>query len=174
MANVCVDPKDFQTDAGGKLQLNPEFLQTPTLTFTRLLTGTANTYAIVPDIAPLVVVVPGIYVVTWDAHGNATNIPNTPGTSVNTSVSSALGLNGTMVGGTETMLMQNVLGGSPSIAIPAVQLHSSGTGHRVLTLAANDQISMFAARASDPGTTTDIRSDQQGRCRITMWRIGTV
>lgn len=173
MANACVDSNDFQTDSGGRLQLNPEYLQTPTLTFTRTLGGAANTYAIIPDIAPLVVVVPGLYVVTWDAHGNATNPPNAPGTPINTCALAGLGLNGALVGGSETMLQLNSLGGSPGIAIPSMQLHGSGSGHRVIQLAAGDLISMFGARSSDAGTTTEMISNNQGRCRITAWRIGT-
>lgn len=173
MANACVDANDFQTDSGGRLQLNPEYLQTPTLTFTRTLGGAANAYAIIPDIAPLVVVVPGLYVVHWDAHGNATNNPNSPGTPINSCALAGLGLNGALVGGTETMLVLNSLGGSPSVNIPAYQIHGSGSGSRVLQLAAGDQLSMFGARSSDAGTITEMRSDNQGRCRITAWRIGT-
>lgn len=173
MANACVDANDFQTDSGGRLQLNPEVLQTPTLTFTRTLGGAANAYAIIPDIAPLVVVVPGLYIVTWDAHGNATNNPNSPGTPINSCALAGLGLNGALVGGTETMLVLNSLGGSPGIAIPAMQIHGSGSGHRAIQLAAGDQLSMFGARASDAGTITEMRSDNQGRCRITAWRIGS-
>jgi hypothetical protein len=168
-----VDASDFQTDSGGRLQLNPEYLQTPTLTFTRTLGGVANTYVIIPDIAPLVVVVPGLYVVAWDAHGNATNNANSPGTPINSCALAGLGLNGALVGGSETMLILNSLGGSPSVNIPAYQIHGSGSGHRIIPLVAGDQLSMFGARSSDAGTTTEMISNNQGRCRITAWRIGT-
>lgn len=173
MANACVDPQDFQTDAGGRLQLNPEALQTPTQTFTRTLAGAPNAYAIVPDITPLAVVVPGKYVVAWEAHGNATNTPAGSGTVVATSAQVGIGLNGALVGGSETMVQLN-LQGSPSVGEtePAYQLHGSGGGHRILDLVVGDLISLFAARSSDPGTTTEIISSNQGRSRITMWRIG--
>lgn len=173
MANACVDANDFQTDSGGRLQLNPEYLQTPTLTFTRTLGGAANVYAQIPDIAPLAVVVPGLYLVSWDAHGNATNNPNSPGTPINSCALAGLGLNGALVGGSETMLALNSLGGSPSIAVPALQIHGSGSGSRVIQLAAGDLLSMFGARSSDAGTNTEMISNNQGRCRITAVRIGT-
>lgn len=172
MANVCVDPNDFKTDSGGRLQLRPVYLQTPTLNFTRVLGGAANVYAEIPDIAPLTVVVPGTYVVAWEAHGNATNTPATPGILVNTAALCGLGLNNALVGGTETMMILN----SQGVAVteePSYQLHGTGAGTRVLDLVAGDELSMFGARSSDPGTTTQMISNNQGRCRITAWRIGT-
>lgn len=171
MANACVDANDFQTDAGGRLQLNPSTLASPTASFVRTLLGAANVYAELPDIAALVVAVPGKYVVAWDAHGNATNTTASPGTPVNTTAMVGLGLNNALVGGTETMIMLNSQGG-PTTQEPAYQIHATGSGTEILDLIAGDELSLFAARASDAGTTTEIISNTQGRTRLRAWRIG--
>jgi hypothetical protein len=173
MANACVDPNDFQTDTGGRLQLNPEALQTGLTTFTRTLGGAANVYSeiITAEVNWLTVVVPGKYVVSWDAHVNATITSAGAGIGVSASGSAAIGKNHALVGGTETMC-QTVIQGGATTTEPALQVHGSGSGSRVMDLVAGDIISMFASRNSDPGTTTELISNTQGRCRITMWRIG--
>lgn len=173
MANACVDPNDFQTDVGGRLQLNPEALQTGLTTFTRAIPGAANVYSeiITAEVNFLTVVVPGKYVVAWEAQANTTITTAAPGIGVSASASVAIGKNHAVVGGTET-LCSTVIQGSATTQEPALQTHGTGSGTRVLDLVAGDIISMFMSRNSDPGTTSEIISNSQGRSRITMWRIG--
>lgn len=174
-STACADIADFRTDSGGRLQLSPHYLQTPLQTFTRTLTGLAGVYAELPDIAPLIVPagLGGIWVVNWEMHGNAFITLAGAGTAVVATVMGGLGLNNALVGGSETMLSR-LDQKAPTTAQPPLEVHGTGAGSRVLTLAAGDELSLFAARTSDAGTTSEIISSVQGRTRLTAYRIGGI
>lgn len=172
MVNVCVDDLDFRTDEFGRLQLNPIYAQTAVATFTHTLTGSAGVYEDISELPDLAVPETGLYLVTFAAHGNATNTAASPGTVVGTAVSAALYKNDVLVPNTETTLEINSQGSS-SVDQPALQLHGSGSCSQVLSLVKGDLLEIWAARNSDPGTTTQVLSNSQGRCRITALRLGS-
>lgn len=172
MANACVDPADFKTDSGGRLQLNPAYVQNALETFSRTMVGAAGVMEKVTEFDNLVVPRAGLYVVAWELHGEATNTSATAGTIVASQVVGALGLNGAVVGGTETMLINNTQG-APTTTEPAYGIHATGSGTRVIQLAANDTLEVWGSRTADAGTTCRIISSASGRCRVTAWRIGT-
>lgn len=171
MANVCYDTNDFQQDGGGRLQLNPHVLRSATENFTHTLDGANGVLEEIAEIAPLVVPVAGLWVVTWDVHGNVNNTAAAPGTAVATNVFAALFKNDAIVIGTETAVGINSQGAAVT-AEPGLQLHMTGSGTDVLDLAVNDELSLYAARASDAGTTTQVLSGPTGRTRIRAWRLG--
>lgn len=171
MANACVDPTDFQLDGGGRLQLQPHYLRSATENFTHTLVGASGIMEEIGEIAPLVIPVSGVWVVAWDVHGNVNNTPAGVGTAVATNVFAALARNDVIVIGTETAVGINSQGAAVT-AEPGLQLHMTGSGTDVLDLVANDQISLYAARASDAGTTTQVLSGPTGRTRIRAWRLG--
>jgi hypothetical protein len=174
-STACADSNDFQTDSGGRLQLNPEGLQTALTTFARTIPGAANVYSeiLTTEVSHLTVVVPGKYIVNWDAHANVVITSAAAGIGVSASASVAISLNhGGIIGGTETLCQTNIQGAAVTTE-PALQLHGSGSGTRIMDLVAGDVISMYMSRNSDPGTTSEILSNGQGRTRITMWRIGS-
>lgn len=172
MANACVDANDFQLDGGGRLQLDAHFLRSATANFTHTLAGLSGVYEEITEIAPLVIPVSGVWVVTWDVHGNVNNTPAAIGTAVATNVFASLFRNDVIVIGTETAVGINSQG-APTTAQPSLQLHMTGSGTDVLDLVANDELSLYAARASDAGTTTQVLSGPTGRTRIRAWRLGS-
>lgn len=171
MADVCVDDVDFQVTAG-QLQLNPHVLRSATANFIHTLDGANGVMEEITEIAPLVVPFAGLWVVAWDIVGNANNTAATPPNNVATNVYGALAKNDVIVTGTETAVIINAQG-VPTTAQPSLQLHATGSGTDVLDLLANDQLSLYAARASDPGTTTEVLSGPTGRTRIRAWRLGS-
>ena len=174
VASVCADSTDFAVDSdNGRLKLNPHFAQNNVESFVFTLDGDQNTFEKVTDFDDVVVPVDGYYMLTADAHGNATNTSAAPGTVVNSECSFQVRRNNSPIAGTETMLISNVQGTS-TVDQPALQLHGSGSCTRAVFLSAGDRISLWAKRNSDPGTTTEIISNDRGRCRITLVRFGGV
>ena len=170
VSSACADANDFQKD-DGKLQLLPHTLRSATASWIHLLDGANGVMEEITEIPPLVVVTPGLYVVQWDVHGNANNTPATPPTAVATNVFAALALNDTVQIGTETAVIVNSQATTPT-AQPGYQLHATGSGTEFLNLVAGDQLSLYAARAADAGTVTEVLSNPTGRTRLRAWRLG--
>jgi hypothetical protein len=171
-ASVCADSTDFAVDTdNGRLKLNPHFAQSNPQAFIFVLDGDQDTFEKVTSFDDVSVPVDGYYTLTADAHGNATITSAAPGTTVNAQVSFQVRRNNSPIAGTETILMLNSQGSS-TVDQPALQLHGSGSCTRAVFLSTGDAISIWAKRNSDLGTTTDIRSDTQGRCRLTLVRFG--
>lgn len=168
---VCVDENDFQTDPNGRLQLNPTVVQSGAVTFTHTLGG-VNTFEEITELGDVVAPVAGLYEVTFDAHGNATNTPAAPGTIVSTSITACLAKNDVLVANSEAMLQLNSQGTS-TVDQPALQMHGAGSCTLPLQLAAGDRISLYGKRNSSAGTTSQVVSDSSGRCRITLIRLGS-
>lgn len=169
---VCIDGTDFQV-IDGKITLLPHALRSATANFTHLLDGANGTFEEITEIAPLVIPAGagGKWVVAWDVHGEATNTASTPPTAVSTNVYAALAKNNVVVVGTETEVLVNNQGITTN-AQPSYQLHATGSGTDILDLVPGDELSLFAARSSDAGTTTQVLSNPTGRTRIRAWRIG--
>lgn len=172
VASVCADATDFTTDdSNGRLKLNPHFRQNDVEAFTFTLNGAQNVFEQVTTFDDVIVPVSGYYILNGEAHGNATITSATPGTVVVAECSFQLRRNNSPIAGTETMLISNQQGSS-SVDQPALQLHGSGSCTRAVFLNAGDRISIWAKRNSDAGTTTEIISDDRGRCRVTLVRFG--
>ena len=144
--------------------------QTAVATFSKTLTGASGTFEEITEIPDLVIVEPGVYLVEWDMHGQATNTAAGAGTPVNTAAMGALYKNDVLVPNSETMLMLNTQGNAVT-AEPALQLRSTGSGKQIVTCAANDILELWAARSSSAGTTTTIESGTLGRTRLVATRI---
>lgn len=171
MADVCVDDVDFKV-TNGQLQLNPHTLRSATSNFVHTLDGVNGVMEEITELPALVVPVSGVWVVAWDIHGNANNTAAVPPNNVATNVYGALAKNDVIIVGTETAVITNSQG-IPSTNQPSLQLHATGSGTDIVNLAAGDQLSIYAARASDPGTTTEVLSGPTGRTRIRAWRLAS-
>jgi hypothetical protein len=171
-ASVCADETDFAVDTdNGRLKLSPHFVQNELENFVFTLDGDQNVFEKVTDFDDVVIPVSGYYYVTMDVHGNATITPATPPNVVGAQVSAQLRVNNSPIAGTETMIQLNSQGVS-ALDEPALQLHGSGSSSRVVYLTLGQRLSIWGKRNSDPGTTSTIVSDNNGRCRITAMRFG--
>lgn len=173
MANACVDANDFQTDAGGRLQLNPTTEQNASVTFSHELDGVNGTYEEIAAFPNVVVPVTGKYLVTWDIHGYAGVFANTPGVAINQQTMGALSINNVFVAGTETMIASVNIGGSPSVSLPAESSEGTGSGTRVMDLTAGQQIGIQGAHNGNGTPNCFIMSNSDGRCRVTLVRLGS-
>lgn len=174
VTSICVDEDDFKVDPdNGRLQLEHHFVQNSVETFVFTLDGANDVFEKVTDFDDVIIPVDGYYIVTMDARGNAIITTASPGTPVNASAVAQLRVNNVAVAGTETMLLLNSQGG-PDTQEPALQIQGTGSCTRTLFLTAGQALSMWGKRNSDLGTTTEIRSDDDGRCRITATRISGV
>lgn len=170
MADVCVDDLDFQVE-NGQLRLNPYSQQSAADTFVHLLEGPANVWEEITELDPVVVGFDGVYVVTFDARGLASITPANPGVVVNANVSAELRVNGVEVPATETRLA-SLSQLAPTTAQPQLTDQGTGSCTRVLQLNAGDSLTIWGQRVAVPGTSSQILSDVNGRCRITAHRIG--
>lgn len=170
VSSACADANDFQLSAG-KLQLLPHTLRSATANFIRTLDGANGVQEEITEIPRLAVTVPGLYVVAWDIHGNANNTPAAPPTAVATNIIGAVGKNGVVQVGTETSVIVNSQA-TTTTAQPGYQIHATGSGTEFMNLVAGDELSLFAARAADAGTTCEIQSNPTGRTRLRAWRLG--
>lgn len=172
VSSACADSQDFQLD-DGKLQLLPHTLRSATVSFTHLLDGPDGVLEEITEIAPLVIPANGAgkWVVTWDIVGNANNTPAAPPTAVATHVFGALFKNDAIVTGTETEVITNSQA-TTTTAQPGYQIHATGSGTDILDLVAGDQLSLYAARLADAGTTCEVLSNTTGRTRLRAWRLG--
>lgn len=169
---VCADDVDFAVDSdNGRLKLNPHFAQNNPASFVFTLDGDQDTFEKVTSFPDVIVPVDGYYNMTADAHGNATITGGQ--IVVSTQASFQVRRNNSPIAGTETMLQLNTRGSSPSDQA-SLQLHGSGSCTRAVFLTAGDAISLWAKRNSSGGTTTEIISDDNGRCRITLIRFGGI
>lgn len=168
---VCVDDDDFKVDANGRLELNPHSVQNATETFAPfVLNGAQDVFEKITSFDDVIAPVTGWYIVTMDARGQAIITGASPGTIVAASVSAQLRINNAAVAGTETLLVTNSQG-APTLDEPALQMQGTGSCTRSLFLNAGDALSLWGKRNADPGTTTTILSDDDGRCRITAVRF---
>lgn len=173
MANsICVDDDDFDV-VGGQLELKPQFAQSVPANFTHVLGGAPDVYEQIAELPSVIITVEGTYLVTMDAHGNATNTAAAPGTVVGTSVAAAIYKNGALIPNTETRLITNIQGSS-TVDQPALQLHATGSASRVVTLLVGDTLQVWGSRNADPGTTCQILSNSTGRTRITATRLAGI
>lgn len=172
MASVCVDNDDFDV-VDGRLKLKPTFVQSVAANFVHVLDGAADVYEQIGELPTVIIPVDGTYLVSFEAHGNATNTAAIPGTVVGTSVAAALYKNGALLGNTETRLITNIQGSS-TVDQPALQLHATGAATRVATFAAGDTLQVWGSRNADAGTTCQIVSNSTGRTRITAVRLGGI
>lgn len=174
VTSICVDEDDFKVDPdNGRLQLEHHFVQNAVESFVFVLDGANDVFEKVTDFDDVVIATDGYYIVTMDAHGNAIITTASPGTVVAASCSAQLRVDNVAVAGTETMLIHNSQG-SPDTQEPALQLRGTGSCTRTLFLTAGQALSLWGKRNSDLGTTTEIRSDDDGRCRITATRISGI
>ncbi len=146
----------------------PQFEQSAPDTFTHDLLGASDVYELITALDPVVVDVPGTYLVTYEARGSAA-IPGSTA-AVSTSTSAALYLNGALVPGTERMLAL-VSQGVAGTAQPALQTQGTASATKVITIAAGQVLTLRGARSGTAGTNT-IVSNTQGRTAITATRIG--
>jgi len=152
--------------------LKAVFAQTAAVTFAHTLGG-VGTYQDINEVPDLVIPADGVYLVTAEAAGNATITQASPGTVVNASVSMALFKNNVIVPNTETRVILNTQGAPVAGETePALQLHGSGSVSRYVSCVAGDTFQLYGARSSDPGTTSQILSNNLGRSRISAHRIG--
>jgi hypothetical protein len=173
MASICIDSNDFKVDpSNGRLQLKPVYYQTPATNFDHLLSGANGVYEQITELNGLTIGVAGIYDLNWTGVGNANNTSTAPGNIVNTSCACAVYQNGVLIPNTETRMMLNSQGSS-TVDQPALQLHASGSGHRVIQCAAGDVLTLWAQRNSVGGTDTHILSSGGGRSRISAVRRGS-
>lgn len=174
VTSICVDEDDFQVDPdNGRLQLNHHFVQNSPEAFVFVLDGAQDVFEKVTDFDDVVIPVDGWYIVTMDARGYAAITPATPGTVVAAQVVAQLRVNDAPVAGTETMLCTTSQG-SPDTNEPAFQTQGTGSCTRTLFLTAGQELSLWGKRNSDLGTTSQIMSDDDGRCRITATRISGI
>lgn len=173
MASICIDSNDFKVDpTNGRLQRKVTYYQTAVATFTHALSGVQDVYEQVTELTGLTIPVAGLYELGWTGVGNATITSAGAGTVVAVAAACAVYQNGVLIPNTETRMILNSQG-SPTTQEPALQLHASGSGIRVIQCAAGDVLTMWAKRVADAGTTTDIHSDNAGRTRITAIRLGS-
>jgi hypothetical protein len=171
---VCIDETDFKTDPGnGRLELNHVAAQNSPESFEFILDGDQDTFEKITDFDDVIVPETGYYTVTVDMRGKAVITTASPGTVVAASVSGQLRVNNAPVAGTETMLAM-LSQGAPDTQEPASQTQGTGSCTRDLFLTAGQALSIWGKRNADLGTVTSILSDDDGRCRITLVRIGGV
>lgn len=170
MADACVDNVDFQV-VNGQLQLFPHHIYTGSVTFTYVLDGVNGVYEQITDLPPVVAPVDGIWVITADARGQALITAAGIGTDVEATVSVQLRVNGNPVLGSETMAAR-LHQDPPLSAQPELEIQNTGSVTRIVALSAGDAVTLWGARTSDAGTTSQVVSNNLGRTRITMHRIG--
>lgn len=170
MADVCADDVDFRVESG-QLQLFPHHQFTGSVTFTYVLDGVNGVYEEVTPLPGVNAPEDGIWVVTADVRGEALITPAAIGTDVEASVSAQLRVNGAAVLGSETMIAR-LHQDAPLNVQPELEIQNTGSVTRILALSAGDEVTVWAARTSDAGTTSQVVSNNLGRTRITMHRIG--
>ena len=175
MANACVDANDFQTDAGGRLQLNPTTAQSASATFSHALTGVDGTYENINELPGVVVPINGLYLVMWDIHGYiALPSPNI-GIDLQGQVMGALSIDNVFQANTETMIA-TLNEGAPASAdedVPALGQEATGSGSRIFQLTAGQVLRIMGAQSGNGSNDSRILSDGDGRCRITIVRLGS-
>lgn len=146
------------------------FYQTSAITFSHAIAAAANTYEKITELPDLILTVPGLYIVTMDVVGVATNTGSTA--AITTSIYAQLRRDGVAVPNTETRL-SSVVQGTAAAAQPALGVGSTGSTTRAVQSTGGTALSVWAAYAEDnAASTATITSDTTGRTRITAWRIG--
>lgn len=171
---ACADLVDFKEDPdNGRLQLNPHAYQNVAETFSFEISTVVpdGSYTLVTPFDPVLVVLPGLYLVNWDIHGYvAIPTPNV-GVALNGGVMGALAVNNVFRAGTETMIA-TVNEGTTTNDFPALGQEGSGSGSIILQLGANSTLRLMGAQEGNGSNVSRIISDDRGRCRITAVRLG--
>ena len=147
------------------------FFQTSAITFTRTLAGAADVYEEVTELPDLILTTPGLYIVTMDVSGTATNASAGAGVGVSTNVSAQLRKDGVLVPNTETKLA-NVIQGNATTTEPALGVAATGSATRAVVSDGTAALTVWASRSAAAGSVATINSSSTGRTRITAWRIG--
>ena len=171
MANACVDSNDFTKDPGGRLQLNPATAQNADATFAHVLNGVDGTYELINELPAVVVPRNGKYLVLWDIHGNVVLPGPNLGVPLNGRTMGALAINGVFQPGTETQIV-SINEGATTVDFPALGQEGTGSGSRVFDLTAGQQLRIMGAQEGNGSNTSTILSNDDGRCRITIVRLG--
>jgi hypothetical protein len=170
VADACVDDVDFRVE-NGQLRLFPHQVFTGSVTFVHVLDGVNGVYEQITELPGVVAPEDGIWVITGDARGEALITPAAIGTDVEASVSVHLAVNGVLVLGSETMVAR-LHQDAPASVQPELEIQNTGSVTRIVSLSAGDVVTLWGARTSDAGTTSQIVSNNLGRTRITMHRTG--
>lgn len=172
MANVCADGTDFTLD-DGRLKLAPHTYQNAPETFSHPIATTVpdGTYVTITEFDPVVVVVAGLYLVSWNIHGYvALPTPNL-GVALNGGIMGGISVNNVFFPGSETMIA-TVNEGTTTNNFPALGQEGTGGGSMIIQLAANSALRMMGAQEGNGSNDSRIQSDSRGRCRITAVRLG--
>ena len=145
--------------------------QSTAATFSHVIAAATNVFEKITEVADLTVQESGLYKIVWQAQGQVTTPANTPGTAQSAVTSAAAYKNGAIISGTETKLDGFVLGGSPSVNVPAHGLYMTGTGVSYQSLNSGDVISLYAKKVSGIASTHSIESSADGRTYIALERI---
>lgn len=146
------------------------FYQTSAITFSHLIAAAANTYEKITELPDLILTVPGLYIVTTDVVGVATNTGSSG--LISTSIYAQLRRDGVAVPNTETRLA-SVIQGTAAAAQPSLGVASTGSSTRAVVSTGGTALSVWAAYAETTAANdATITSDAVGRTRITAWRIG--
>lgn len=170
VATVCADSNDFTT-SGGRLKLRRSQVQNEVEAFNWTLDGVQDVYEDIVPFDDIVIPLDGWYFVTMDVRANALITRANSGITVSAAIVAQLRLNDVAIPGTETKIIHNSQGQAVTTE-PTLRLESTGSCTRFLNLSAGDRLSIWAKRNADPGTTCEVISDADGRCRITAIRYG--
>lgn len=140
-----------------------------TADFTRTVAAAANVYEKITELADLIVVEPGVYLVSYSARVAAA-IP-TGTAAVNTGTVIGLHRNNVLVPNTESRGAL-VSQGAAATTEPVLQVQGTSVSQAIVTCAANDALSLYVKRTSaTAGTVNSVNNDDGGRVKITAVRI---
>lgn len=145
--------------------------QSTALTFNHSIAAAAGTFEKITEVPDLTIQETGLYKITWQAMGEVTIPGNQSGLTPSATTVAAAYRNGAIIAGTETRLDSFLLSASPAINLPAHGVYVTGSGETFLSLTAADTISLYAKKATNVASTHSVRSDTDGRTRISVERI---
>lgn len=146
-------------------------LQSTALTFNHSIAAATGVFEKITEVPDLTIQETGLYKITWQAMGEVTLPGNQSGATPSATTVAAAYRNGAIIAGTETRLDSFLLSASPAVNLPAHGLYVTGSGETFLSLTANDTISLYAKKATNVASTHSVRSDGDGRTRISVERI---
>lgn len=164
-AGIPGDPRIISADT------KAVFYQTSAGTWNHTIAGAADVYEKVTELADLVLVTPGLYIVTMDVVGTLTIAGSTA--AISGGMAAYLARDGVLVPNTETKLSA-VIQGTAAAAQPALGVAAEGSATRAVFSDGTTALSIWAARNVGAGSTAVVNSGggTVGRSRITAWRIG--
>jgi hypothetical protein len=171
VATVCVDDRDFEVTPDGLLQARAVTAQSANVTFAHQLNGVDGTYEIIGELPAVVAPEDGRYLVLWDIHGNVALPGPNLGIPLNGQVQGALAVGGVFVPGTESMIA-SLNEGATNVDFPALGQEGATSGSRVLDLVAGTTVQIMGAQRGNGSNISTIQSDADGRCRVTLVRLG--